>query len=44
MAVCSSICFWGRRDLKTEGCLTIFFLMAGMLWRFGGLSYLCYWL
>ena len=44
MAVCSSICFLGRRDLKTEGCLTIFFLMAWMLWLFGGLSYLCYWL
>ena len=44
MVVCSSICFLGRRDLKTEGCLTIFFLMAWMLWLFGGLSYLCYWL
>lgn len=44
MVLCSAICFFGPRGLKSEGCLTAFFLMSWVAWFLCALSYLCYWI
>lgn len=44
MVVCSSICFWGRRGHKSEGCISVLFVCAWGFWLIVlGLGYFAYW-
>lgn len=43
MIICSTICFWGRRGPKSEGCMIVLFLLAWLSWLFLGIGYFIYW-